>query len=211
VASLALTLSGCLAQPVSVEPPDRPRPPRVSTPGQVVVKPGRPGFVVAAPHGTTDPQMGDLAAELARRTGFGLVVAAGFPSDPAQQSALAYDRRVQEAAQGRLVFYAEIHGTARRETTGRIEVATAGVDREFAHRLRSLFELIRDAYLRGHPSTPKLEIVVEPASRAFFTVGGVTRSLHVELPRPARVEARESYLSILADFLAQAATQPVGR
>jgi len=248
VASLSLTLYGCLAQPVSIEPPDVPRAPR----GHIVVRPGRPGFVVAAPHGTTDPQTGDLAAELARRTGFGLVVAAGFaidpdtrqgpgrrfqvnrpsegapgrppsedvPSDSAQQIYLAYEKRVQEAAQGRLAFYAEIHGNGRRETAGRIEVATVGVDREFASRLRRPFELIRDAYLRGHPATPRLEMVVEPADKVFYAASGTqrdgilrfpTRALHFELPRIARVEARESYLVILADFLTQAATLPVGR
>jgi hypothetical protein len=223
VASLSLTLSGCLAQqPVSIEPPTVPRVPR----GHIVVKPGRPGFVVAAPHGTTDLQTGDLAAELARRTGFGLVVAPAFAIEPdtregpAPQSYLAYEKRVQEAAQGRLAFYAEIHGNGRRETAGRIEVATVGVDREFASRLRTLFELIRDAYLRGHPTTPRLEMVVESADKVFYAASGArrdgilrfpTRALHVELPRIARVDAREPYLVILADFLTQAATLPVGR
>ena len=223
MASLSLTLCGCLAQPVVLEP-NVPRVPR----GHIVVKPGRAGFVVTAPYGTTDPQTGDLAAELARRTGFGLVVnrpyegAAGRPSsegvagDAAQRVDLAYEKRVQDAAQGRLTFYAEIHGNGR-ETTGRIEVAIVGVDREFATRLRSLFELIRDAHLRRHPSTPKLEITVEPADTIFYAalrdgmLRSATRALHFELPRLARVDAREPYLSILADFLTQAATLPVGR
>jgi hypothetical protein len=227
VASLSLTLCGCLARPVVLES-DVPRVPR----GHIVVKPGRAGFVVTAPYGTTDPQTGDLAAELARRTGFGLVVnrpyeeaagrlpSEGVASDAAQQVDLAYEKRVQDAAQGHLTFYAEIHGDGRRETAGRIEVATVGVDREFAARLRSLFELIRDSHLRAHPSTPKLEITVEAADKIFYAASGArrdgmlrspTRALHFELPRLARVDARESYLSILADFLTQAATLPVGR
>ena len=210
VASLSLTLSGCLAQPVVLEP-EVPR-------GRIVTRPGRPGFVVAAPYGTSDPQTGDLATELARRTGFGLVVAADLAIDPDTRQ--GYERRVQEAAQGRLTFYAEIRGKGRRETAGRIEVATIGVDREFAQRLRTLFELIRDAYLRGHPATPRLEIVVEPADKVFYAATGArhdgilrlpTRALHFELPRLARLEAREPYLAILADFLAQAATLPAGR
>ena len=127
---------------------------------------------------------------------------------------------MQEAAQGRLTFYAEIHGDGRRETAGRIEIATVGVDREFAQRLRALFELIRDAHLRGHPTTPRLGIVVEPADKVFYAAPGTgrdgilrlaTRALHVELPRLARIEAREPYLAILADFLTQAATLPAGR
>jgi hypothetical protein len=244
VASLPLVLYGCVAQPVVLDH-DVPR-------GHIVVRPGRPGFVVGAPHGTTDPQTGDLAAELARRTGFALVVAAGFAIDPdtrlgpgwrfqvnrpyegapgrpptmdvasdgAQQVYLAYEKRVQEAAQGPLVFYAEIHGNGRRETARRIEVATVGVDREVAGRLRTLFELIRDAHLRGHPATPRLDIVIEPADRVFYAASGAkrdgilrlpTRALHFELPRIARVDAREPYLAILADFLSQAATLPAGR
>jgi hypothetical protein len=244
VASLPLVLYGCVAQPVSLES-DVPR-------GHIVVKPGRAGFVIGAPHGTTDPQTGDFAAELARRTGFALVVAAGFAidpdtrqgpgrrfqvnrpyegapgrpptedvaSDPAQQVYLAYEKRVQEAAQGRLTFYAEIHGNGRRESAGRIEVATVGVDREFAQRLRTLFELIRDAHLRGHPSTARLEMLVEPSDKIFYAASGAkrdgilrlpVRALHLELPRMARVDAREPYLTILAEFLTQASTLPAGR
>ena len=185
-------VAGC-AKTIVEEPRRTPR-------GPSVVKPGRVGFVVAA----GDPQTTDLAAELARRTGFALVVAGADARDG------AYDKRVQDAAQGRLVFYAELHG--RRDAPGRIEIATAGVDREFAQRLRSLFELIRDAHLRTRPATPKLEVVVEPANNAFFvTAGGrrdaPARMLQLELPRVAR----EAYAPILADFLAQAATLPVGR
>ena len=244
MASLPLVLYGCIAQPVVLDN-DVPR-------GHIVVRPGRPGFVVGAPHGTTDPQTGDLAAELARRTGFALVVAAGFAIDPdtrlgpgwrfqvnrpsegapgrpptmdvasdaAQQVYLAYEKRVQEAAQGPLAFYAEIHGNGRRETARRIEVATVGVDGELAGRLRSLFELIRDAHLRSQPATPRLDIVIEPADKVFYAASGAkrdgilrlpTRALHFELPRIARVDAREPYLTILADFLSQAAALPAGR
>src|SRR5260370_21762000 len=49
--------------------------------GEIWTKPGRAGVVVAAPHGTSDPYTGEIAAELARRTGFGLVVAGGFGLD----------------------------------------------------------------------------------------------------------------------------------
>ena len=37
------------------------------------------------------------------------------------------------------------------------------------------------------------------------------RALHLELPRSARLDGREPYLAILAEFLAQAATLPAGR
>lgn len=244
VASLPLFLYGCVAQPVTLDS-DVPR-------GHIVVRPGRPGFVVGAPHGTTDPQTGDLAAELSRRTGFALVVAAGFAIDPdtrlgpgwrfqvnrpyegapgrpptadvateaAQQVYLAYEKRVLEAAQGPLAFYVEIHGNGRRETAHRIEVATVGVEPDLAARLRTLFELIRDAHLRGQPSAPRLDLVIEPSDKVFYGASGAkkdgilrlpTRALHFELPRLARVDAREPYLAILAEFLIQAAVLPAGR
>jgi hypothetical protein len=193
LAAMPLLLHGCAASPVTVEMPARRAP--------LPAKPPRPGFVIAAPHGTTDPQTGDFAAELARRTGFALVVG-------------------PDVAEGRLAFYAEIHGHDRRDSANRIEIAIAAADHDLAPRLRTLFELIRDAHLRGHPATPRLEAVIEPAERLVATASASTReglrrlsarALRVELPRAARAEAREAYLAIVAEFLAQSATLPAGR
>jgi hypothetical protein len=69
VTAAALTLWGCATRRVDglegVE-------------GWIAARPGRPGVVIAAPHGSSDPRTAEVAAELARRTGFGLVVATGF-------------------------------------------------------------------------------------------------------------------------------------
>jgi hypothetical protein len=46
--------------------------------GRIEARAGRAGMIVAAPHGTSDIGTGVIAAEVARRTGFGLVVATGF-------------------------------------------------------------------------------------------------------------------------------------
>ena len=43
---------------------------------------GRPGVVVAAPHGISDARTADIVAELGRRTGFGVVIATGFNIEP---------------------------------------------------------------------------------------------------------------------------------
>jgi hypothetical protein len=51
-------------------------------PGHIATRLGRPGVVVAAPHGTSDQGTGEIAAEIARRTGFSLVVATGFNVQP---------------------------------------------------------------------------------------------------------------------------------
>src|SRR5215470_3565427 len=137
VAAGALLLYGCTRQPVEVEVPAKSAPPPRD---RIAARPGRPGFVVAAPQGGSDRDTDDMAAEIARRTGFGFVAATG-PSG-------AYAQRVLEAAQGPLRFVAEIQGSARLECAGQIEIATVGVDRELALRLRTLAELIRDAHLR---------------------------------------------------------------
>lgn len=210
VASVSLILSGCAALRVGVEP-------GVAA-GRIAVRPGRPGLVIAAPQGTSDSRTADIAAELARRTGFGLVIAPGpsFERDPADGATRpdeAYERRVRDAAQGALAFYTEIHGDNRRESAGRIEIATVGVDHDQAVKLGALLELIRDAYLRGRPDAPRLDILVEPADRVVYAVSGAkrlgmlrlpARALHIELPWAARREGREVYTSILADFLSQA-------
>jgi hypothetical protein len=239
-----LLLFGCAAQTVDY-PPETPR-------GHIAARPGRPGFVVAAPHGSSDAQTGEIAAEVARRTGFGLVVASGFnlerdtlerpgrryqvnrpfegtPSRPPSEDSTsdgarlvyaAYERRVREIAQGPLRFYTEIHGNNRRESSGRIEIATVGVDREFALRLRALAELVRDAHLRGQPLVPRLDVVVEPADPVFYAASGAKRdgilkiperALHIELPKSARVEHGALYTAILADFVTQAVALPRGR
>ena len=244
VAAAPLLLFGCATQRV-----DHPLEPGR---GQIAARLGRPGFVVAAPHGSSDVRTGEIAAEVARRTGFGLVVASGFqlerdtderpgrryqvnrpfegtpsrpPSEDRRSEAArrvydAYERRVREAAQGPLRFYAEIHGNNRLESSGRIEIATVGVDTEYAQRLRTLAELVRDAHLRGQARVPRLEVVVEPADPVFYAASGAKRdgilklperALHIELPKAARVEHRQLYTAIVADFVAQAVALPRGR
>jgi hypothetical protein len=240
----ALVLAGCTAHAVTP----------VAGPGAgtIATRVGTPGVVVAAPPGTSDPRTGQIADEVARRTGFGLVVAGGpepdiaaaapgrrdpvsrardgLPGQPASPEAPgegagqvdgAYEQRVREAARGSLAFYTELHGNGRPEAAGRIEIATVGIDRDHALRLRTLFELIRDAHLRGRAGAPRLEVLIEPADRGLHGPSGPTRegaalhlserALHIELPRAARAEWREVYTAILADFLAQAATLAPGR
>lgn len=159
---------------------------------------GRPGFVVAAPR---DPAAtGEIAAEIARRTGFGLVLAP-TPTDRARQ---IDERGLHEAAQGPLRFYAEIHRGGSRPCAGRLAIGTVGVDAEGARRLRALAELIRDAHLRGNPDVQRLDVSVAPAEPASALPGEVAQALEIELPRCARQDFRETYTAVLADFLTQA-------
>jgi len=126
-------------------------------------------------------------------------------------------RRVLEAAQGPLRFYVEIHGNNRREAAQRIEIATVGTDKNDALRLKTLLELIRDAHLRARPGSQRLDVLVEPADPVMYGASSAKRvgilrlpaqALHIELPKAARVEGREVYTAILADFLTQAAILP---
>jgi hypothetical protein len=212
-------------------------------PGSLSATIGRRGVVVAAPHGTSDAHTGDIAAELGRRTGFGVVIATGFNIGPdtggragrryqvnrpfdevatpgARLVYEAYERRVREVAQGPIALYTEIHGNNHRDAVGRIEVATVGVDRDEALRLRTLFELVRDAHLRVNSDARRLEILVAPADTVRYAGSGAKRdgilrlpqrALHIELPRAARTAWRETYTAILADFLVQAFPLPPGR
>jgi hypothetical protein len=70
VAVGSIILSGCATHRVDV--------PATGARSHIAVRPGRAGLVVAAPHGTSDVHTADMAVEIARRTGFGLVVATGF-------------------------------------------------------------------------------------------------------------------------------------
>lgn len=233
VAFSSLLFQGCASVPLEPEIP--------AARGQFVTRIGRPGLVIGAPHGSSDDATEQISLELAQRTGFGLVLATGFAHIDAQRRRFhvnrptegvpgqppssevyteearlvfeAYLRRVKEVAQGRIRVFVELHGNARKESAGRIEVATVGVDREQAWQLRTLFELIRDARLRGQPEVPRLEILVEPLDRLNLNASGAKQTgilrfpdqaLHIELPRPARTLAREAYVEILADFLRDA-------
>jgi len=131
-----------------------------------------------------------------------------------------YERKVREAAQGPLGFYAELHGNNDRDAASRIEIATVGVDRDEAIQLRALFELIRDAHLRGNREAPSLAVLVEPGDTIRYAASGAKRdgilrlarrALHIELPRGARTGWREIYTAILADFLVQAVSLPAGK
>jgi hypothetical protein len=238
-----VVLSGCAAH--------RAPGPSAAPDGHIAVRPGRTGLVVAAPHGASDINTGGIAEEIARRTGFGLVVASGFslpagerprpgrryqvnrplegvPGRPPSEHEATetarhvyelYEQRVLQAAQGPLRFYAEIHGNNRSACAGQIEIATVGVDRELALRLRALAELIRDAHLRADRDVQRLEVLIEPVDPLTYRASGAKRDgilrlpqrgLHIELPRCARRDWRDAYTAILSDFLAQAVMLTAG-
>jgi hypothetical protein len=221
----------------------------VAAPGEVAdargtfqVVRGRPGVVIGAPHGTSDIATDLIGRDLARLTGFGLVVATGFSrldadgrrfnvnrptegvagapprlegeTEEARRVYDAYRRHVDEAAQGTLRLYVEVHGNGHATSAGRVEIATVGMSREDAWRLKTLFELIRDARLQGS-EVPRLDVWVESVDPLRYTASAAKesgmlarpgRALHIELPRAARTAYREAYTGLLAEFLIQSAT-----
>lgn len=243
---LALLVQGCaglIGGKDSVETlPPAPPASRAAPGGSIQVEKGRPGLVLAAPHGTSDIATDLMARELAKLTGFGLVVVTGYsnidgdgrrynvnrPTEsapgaaarlevetaPARQIYQAYRRHVTEAAQGPLRLYVEVHGNGRPESAGRVEIATVGVSRDTAWRLKTLLELIRDSYLPADGPVPRLEVWVESHDPVWYTASAAKQSgilaqapvaLHIELPRAARTTHREAYTTVLADFLIQSA------
>src|SRR6267378_7935507 len=74
VATASALLSGCVPKAAVSE--------LEGVPGRLSGTIGRPGVVVAAPHGISDARTGDIVAELGRRTGFGVVIATGFNLEP---------------------------------------------------------------------------------------------------------------------------------
>ena len=83
VVGLALLVQGCAGlitgqDSAEVPAPAIPAPRSVAPGGSVQVEKGRPGLVIAAPHGTSDAATDVLGRALAKLTGFGLVVATGY-------------------------------------------------------------------------------------------------------------------------------------
>lgn len=245
---LALLVQGCaglITGRDSAEAPPATTTPAPRTPlpgGTVQVEKGRPGFVIAVPHGSSDIATDVMGRALAKLTGFGLVVATGYanldgegrrlnvnrPTESAPgvaarlevETAAArqvyqdYRRHVTEAAQGAVRLYVEVHGYMRPESAGRVEIATVGVSRDEAWRLKTLLELIRDSRLPAEGDVPRLEVWVESQDPVVYTASAAKQSgilgqtplaLHIELPRVARTTHREAYATVLADFLIQSA------
>jgi hypothetical protein len=229
--ALALLLQSCAGLVGGKEPVVGPSVTHAET-GSVQIARGRPGIVIGVPDTGPDTGAARVGRDLARLTGFGIVVAAG-PSGsgaaerldgaprpesdfgPATQVGTArrpdaaYRRQISEAARGPLALYVELRGDA--ERPGRVDIATAGLDREEIWRLKTLFELIRDARVDGGAGS-RLEVSIEPPDPRLAaslappgTPVAPRRSLRIELPRLARTTYREIYTEMLGDFLVQAA------
>jgi hypothetical protein len=217
---LALLLGGCAGLVGGRE--EAPRPATTPSPGSVLVQTGRPGIVIGAPRGGSDRNTDVIAGDLARLTGFGLVVMRGpggpgvdshrlavtaVRLDPGAREAWradeAYRRHVAEAAQGPLALYIEVRGDGPGPSPGHVGIRTVGLGPDDAWRLRTLFELIRDSRLED-PAVPRLEARVESAEGAGAGPPVVApRALHIDLPVAARTTYRDAYTRVLGAFLSE--------
>lgn len=209
--------------------------------GSFLVRKGRPGIVIGVPYGARDENTDAIGSDLARLTGFGLVVVKrvsspdpdgrGFDATRAQVTPVglqreirvdeAYQRHVAEASQGPLGLYVEVHGTGRGGSAERVEITTVGLSRDDVWRLGTLFELIRDSRLND-PTAPRLEVQVQALDRASSTssaasqggmLAAAPRALHIDLPQAARTAYRDAYTGVLGAFLSESVTflVPKGR
>jgi len=190
--------------------------------GAFQVRTGRPGIVIGVPPGQSDADIDAVARELASRTGFGLVVVRDSAArqqshEDAASASETYRRLVADAAQGPLRLYVEIRSDGDRASAGRVQVATTGLSADDAWRLKTLFELIRDA--RVQKPTPRLEMLVESRTANLQTVQvwappgalGAQRGVRIDLPLAARATYRETYVNVLTAFLTESATFVVAR
>jgi hypothetical protein len=207
VIGLALLVQGCAGLISGKEPAETPTVPAPGSGpgrGRIEIEKGRPGLVIAAPHGSTDTATDTIGRDLAKLTGFGLVVATGYanidgegrrysvnrptegaPGAPARlevrteaarQLYERYRARVAEAAQGPVRLYVEVHGNGRPESAGRLEIATVGVSPDQAWQLKTLLELIRDARLPPEGPVPRLEVRMEPLDALWYTASAAKQS-----------------------------------
>jgi len=190
--------------------------------GAFQVRTGRPGIVIGVPPGQSDADIDAVARELASRTGFGLVVVRDTAArqqshEDAASASETYRRLVADAAQGPLRLYVEIRSDGDRASAGRVQVATTGLSADDAWRLKTLFELSRDA--RVQKPTPRLEILIESRTANLQTVQvwapagalGAQRGIRIDLPLAARATYRETCVNVLTAFLTESATFVVAR
>ncbi|MEN6475634.1 MAG: hypothetical protein ABFD81_16590 [Syntrophaceae bacterium] len=196
------------------------------------------GILICAPHGTYDLRTDEIVIAAARELGAGYVVARGFtpghvrinvnrPTEGAGLSSAreprtrrsrevydAYADLVRKAAGGhKLRLYVEVHGNSNPLSAYKIELATTGISRDEALRLKDAFADIIHGVRRQAPDYPRLALKVEPIDKLFFTTTGaktigimadplVPKALHFELPasarRPRMIDATAALVAAIA-------------
>jgi hypothetical protein len=182
-------LGGCASTPTPDEVAE------VDRLGSFELVPGRPGLVIGVPHGTPDVGTMEVGRVLRERLGAGGVFATGFwdprtrerinvnrpteeiigehsetlrqwASPRAARVNARYHALVEQAAQGPLRRFFEIHSNHNPRFVDSIEVSTLGVSRDEALHLKQAFGVSVDTL---DPGIPRLAMHVEPVDRVTYS------------------------------------------
>ncbi len=195
------------------------------------------GIVIGAPHGSFDWFTGDMVEELSYRTSLASVVARGFtptecngwridvnrpterryPTDTIERTTeravdvyQEFKKAVLAASRGSLQLYIDIHQNS---TEDDIMVATLGITREQAQKIKNVFREIRNRVIPAGSPVKRVNLLIEPVDQV--TIGAwaakehgilrlAKRSLHFEMPAQHvfyRADARHAYTKILAELI----------
>ena len=213
--------------------------------GKIETIPGKrgQGIVIGAPHGTFDVYTAGIVRAICTRIHLAGIIATGFtPTEtedgrrinvnrPTERYFAASDREyeteraqvtyarfksaVLNAAQAQLELYVDIHQNGGE----RIEVATVGVSKEEARRIKSAFYSLRYNALATSPEIAAVDFAIEPlddlevgawGAKATGILTVAKRSLHFELPAAVLASARQRvvYTKVLAALIKKVADQP---
>ena len=197
---------------------------------------GRPGVVVGVPQGTPDVGTLDIGRIVRERLGAGAVFVTGFwdratrerinvnrpteqimgpesrvlrqwPSERAAAANARYEDLVNQAAQGRLEVFYEMHSNGRSELAGSFEVSTLGLGSDEAARLKAAFETARD---RLPVDVPRLGMHVSPLDKVSYPNYGAASTISklsrrgCAIEGPGRVLANRTWRLAYAGCLGEA-------
>jgi hypothetical protein len=146
-------------------------------------------------------------------------------TERAKEAYRQYKESILEASSGPLDRYIDMHQNTSEPT---IEVATLGISRDRAARIKRTYTEIRDRVLRTLPQITRVDLRIEPVEQVSIGAWaakdhGILRlaksSLHFELPAQYIFHGdgpRRAYTKILAeliDFIAadRTGTEPAGQ
>jgi hypothetical protein len=195
----------------------------------------QPGVVLGAPHGSYDAFTAEFVVDAARRTGWAAVIARGFTptetgdgrrinvnrpteryvsivhpeleTERAQRVYEQYVLSVLRAAGAPLELYVEVH----QNNGANIEVATVGISKDEAARIKHAYRRARHEMLMAHPHIRPVDLRIEPLdeievgawpAKSSGILGRAARSLHFELPNGVMSfsERRRRYTAVLGSL-----------
>ena len=128
-------------------------------------------------------------------------------SERAAAANARYEQLVQQAAQGRLKAFYELHSNSRPLYADSIEVSTRGVERGEAQRFKAAFEKARD---RLTADVPRLAVHVSPLDSVSYPNYGNASTISrladkgCAIEHPGRIVVNRAWRRAYAECLAEA-------